>query len=113
MPTNPPPPPSPPDPITAYYSLRTPYTALLTASHSTLPRWRDPITKRNCKPADEPSPFEDEKAGQTSVLGEEEGKVREGMREVMRKFEEVRVGDGEAEGGSGKEKEKGRTNGKK
>ena len=53
------------------------------------------------------------------MFGEEEGKVREGMREVMEKFREVGMEDGEGEreeegkGGGGKEteKEKGRANG--
>ena len=89
------------NPITEYYHARSPYTALLQASHAQLPQWRDPAATLNRKPANEPSPFEDEREGQRRILGEEEENIREGMRKLAEKFREAELKeeDGERKGG--------------
>lgn len=110
---------TPPSPITEYYLSRPTYTAILEATHSKLPPWRDPTARLNRKPANEPSPFgTEDDAGPTSrsIFGDEaeEAKIREGMRELAEKFRKAELlKDGQEGGLSGKGNADKKANGKK
>lgn len=87
---------SPPsDPIAEYYNSRSAYTTIVDTSHSKLPLWRDSATKTNRVAADESSPFvrndEIESERRSGILGDEEEKIKEGMRELLEKFKKAEM----------------------
>ena len=83
------------DPIATYYHSRSLYTTIVDISHSKLPLWRDSATKTNGVPAHERSPFvrtdEIESEHRGGIFGDEEEKIKEGMRDLLEKFNKAEM----------------------